>query len=58
MGVERSDRGGTEQTWKVEGEYLRCMFTNVRSIMNKEKKEELACRLRKDDIDVLGVAES
>lgn len=37
---------------------LRCMSTNVRSIMNKETKEELICRLKEDNIDVLGITES
>lgn len=37
---------------------LKCMFTNMRSIMNGNKREELAGRMGEEKIDVLGVAES
>jgi hypothetical protein len=37
---------------------IKCMYTNIRSINNREKKEELHCFLVEKSIDVLGVTES
>jgi hypothetical protein len=37
---------------------LRCMFTNIRSIMNNNKLDELRHELVEKQVDVLGIAES
>ena len=37
---------------------VRCMYTNLRSIMNKEKKDELLLRMTIGRVDILAVMES
>ena len=40
------------------GNSLKCICTNIRSIMNNEKREELQCILVERKIAVLGITES
>jgi len=47
---------GEEKNKSCSG--IKCMCTNVRSIMNKGKREELQCLLIEKLIAVLGVTES
>ena len=37
---------------------LKCMYTNIRSLMNKYKRDEIALMLVKQKIDILGITES
>ena len=37
---------------------LKCMYTNVRSLMNRIKRDELIIRLKENSIDILGITES
>ena len=37
---------------------LKCMYTNIRSILNRNKKEELIGILAENKIDILGITES
>ena len=37
---------------------LKCMFTNIRSIMNNNKLDELKYEMEEKEIDILGIAES
>lgn len=41
-----------------ETSYIKCMYTNLRSINNEEKKKELRCILADKIIDALGITES
>jgi ribonucleases P/MRP protein subunit RPP40 len=43
---------------EANGRSINCMCTNIRSIMNKEKREELQCILVEREVAVLGVTES
>ena len=42
----------------TEKKQLKCMYTNVRSLMNKNKRDELRQKLLDDEIDMLGLTES
>ena len=42
----------------IVAEHLKCMYTNVRSFMNKNKREEMSILLLEKGVDVLGVTES
>ena len=46
------DRNGVKQ------KELRCMFSNVRSILNNFKLQEIAYTLNSNNLDIFGVAES
>ena len=37
---------------------IKCMFTNLRSILNNNKREELSLLILKEGLDVVGIAES
>ena len=37
---------------------VKCMFTNMRSLMNENKREELEMIVMQEQIDVIGVTES
>ena len=45
------------QDSKIDSD-LKCMCTNIRSILNKNKKEELIGILTENKIDILGISES
>jgi len=47
-----------ERKADVKDTFFRCMFTNVRSIMNNNKLDELRHELVEKDVDLLGIAES
>lgn len=34
------------------------MYTNIRSMMNKHKQEDLLCRMKEDNMDIVGISES
>jgi hypothetical protein len=53
--MEDEDRGRVGNSKERQ---LNCMFTNVRSLMNNNKLDELKYELLRGDIDVLGIAES
>ena len=38
--------------------YIKCMYTNLRSINNAMKKDELRCILAEENIGILGITES
>ena len=37
---------------------LNCMYTNARSMMNNNKREEIGLLIKSHDIDILGITES
>ena len=37
---------------------LKCMCTNIRSILNKNKRDEIKLRVLDNEVDILGVTES
>jgi Endonuclease-reverse transcriptase len=55
-GSMEGGKGGTRLGERTE--FISFMCTNIRSINNKEKKEELKMRMDDNNIDVLGITES
>ena len=52
-------KGQTEiPNTKIPKYDLKCMYTNIRSILNRNKKEELIGILTENKIDILGITES
>ena len=39
-------------------DFLKCMYTNARSMKNNNKREELYMKMCEDNIDVMGITES
>jgi len=56
-GNSRKDEGVKVQHFNRRG-YLNCMYTNIRSINNNFKIQELQSRLKEYDVDILGITES
>ena len=43
---------------RIQKHTLNCMYTNVRSVFNNNKREEIKLMLKNKDIDILGITES
>ena len=54
---EKQDRDAKFKDTKTDYD-LKCMYTNIRSILNRNKKEELMGILAENKIDILGITES
>jgi len=53
----KQDRDTEHKDTKTDYD-LKCMYTNIRSILNRNKKEELMGILIENKIDILGITES
>ncbi|XP_050797305.1 uncharacterized protein LOC127045326 [Gopherus flavomarginatus] len=52
-----SEEGGSGQTWEARSnQYLRCLYTNARSMGNKQ--EELEVLINKYNYDIVGITET
>jgi len=45
---------GGEKGIGVDCRTMLCMYTNIKSILNKEKREEIEILLKEKDVDILG----
>lgn len=55
---DKKDDKKLEQCKKPMKGKIKCMYTNIRSILNQNKREEIDYRLTSEKIDILGITES
>src|SRR6266496_728547 len=58
LGVRDFDSNFVGRNIKTEMRTLNCLYTNIRSIMNNDKRGELEIMLKEKDIQILGITES
>jgi len=56
--VDKPEKLSSKNNDKIRKSALNCMYTNARSIMNNNKREEIGFLLEKHNVDILAITET